>query len=67
MIRNGGRLVDVIVAGETFAQIKWGSQGYCNEEGHDIARTIQKCKDAGLSCTVVGMPTVYAQPPAQKK
>lgn len=39
---SGHKLVDVVISSETFAQIRWGSPVYCDEDGYDIAKTIQK-------------------------
>ena len=66
---SGHKLVDIVINGKVFAQIRWGSPSYCEEDGYDIAKTIQKCRDAGLAVTVEAMPTAYAEPRAlsQKK
>ena len=53
------RFVDVMIDDEMFAQIKWGSISFGDEDGVDIARTIQHCRGMGVPVVVVGMPSVY--------
>jgi len=59
--------VEVHIGGTVFAQLDWGSGGYGNDRGQDIAKTISKCYEAGLDVEVENMPPEYAQPQQSRK